>query len=91
MEALIPFAARAAQRDNRAKRGETVSTAEPVNDAVANVEPTLAFNDVLPLLKMTRVVLGQVGVRSVEPCLRKPFCRVMDGIDEILGRNEQWL
>ena len=44
-----------------------------------------------PLLKMTRVMLGQVGVRSVEPRLRKPFCRVVDGIDEILGRNEQWL
>lgn len=68
-----------------------MSTAEPVKDAVANVEPTLAFNDVLPLLKMTRVMLGQVGVRSVEPRLRKPFCRVIDGIDEILGRNEQWL
>ena len=58
MEALIPFAASGAQRDNDAKRRETVSTAEPVNDAVANVEPTLAFNDVLPLLKMTRVMLG---------------------------------
>jgi hypothetical protein len=67
-----------------------MSTAEPVMDAVANAEPRLAFNDVLPLLKMTRVILGQVGVRSVEPRLRKPFCRVMDGIDEILGRNEQW-
>ncbi len=58
-------------------------TAEPVMDAVANVKPRLALNDVLPLLKMTRVILGQVGVRSAR--LRKPFCRVLDGIDKILG------
>jgi hypothetical protein len=74
-----------------AQKGETMNTAEPVMDAVANVEPTFAFNDVLPLLKMMRVMLGQVGVRWVELRLRKPFCRVTGGIDEILGRNEQWL
>jgi hypothetical protein len=36
------------------KRGEIMSTAEPVMNAVANVEPKLAFNDALPLLKDAR-------------------------------------